>query len=694
MPTTHDNSTMGFVMKPIICLTIGFALSLHSVAGAEPVRLATPYVFTDAKAVVLVPETTNAVAYSLKTITTTGWGPAKDNQGTVAAGKLEIAPLTEGIHILTLNLPKPVELRFLALAPPARLDPLAVRRALPRQGDRLLRGEPFTILAMGDSVTATGDYPEILKLLLERATGQHNVTVVKRAYSGRSVDATVRNFRDDGPPNKPQLGLLMYGLNDQGAGIAPAAYLDQCRWVVEHMAQECAADSVLLTPTPDTSLGKDAIAYSPYLFRTLGFAALLENLGRELKVPVADTFHALWGPGGATVDACGRAMWPVFPPSYHKQFVSVLESAGKGDGVHPNVLGHLALARAVFNAIAGVAPTEHIRGVSEWTPAGLVSHVQLGTNVTVFPLPDDVVEVRTGGVCWPNRKQPADLLKYPANHYPTPMFVAFVAGQPQIVEAPVTATVDFVRERQVVTGSTVTVKFGNSPVTVAIPTDSDVGRIPLIRAMQAAELAYVRFGAARASEAIVDGDLSEWNEHRWIPVGESVQARGSRGVTDHRTATNECYLNWAFKAGSNGVFMAAKLTGAVDKDSFTLFFDPRAPELLGTPGRYYWLSGHRRADGKLELKRGETSKSAPGLVGVWRDAALELFIPYELMELTAWPTAGDLGLSIWWTHVGPDGQKTNLYWSEDGHPWNPRWYGVVRLGADSPTNLPYMVRVK
>ena len=138
-------------MKPIICLTIGLALSLHSVAGAEPVRLATPYVFTDAKAVVLLPETTNAVAYTVKTITTTGWGPAKEDQCTVADGKLEITPLTEGIHILTLNLPKPVELRFLALAPPARLDPLAVRRTLPRQGDRLLRGDPFTITCLHPS---------------------------------------------------------------------------------------------------------------------------------------------------------------------------------------------------------------------------------------------------------------------------------------------------------------------------------------------------------------------------------------------------------------------------------------------------------------------------------------------------------------------------------------------------------------
>jgi len=658
------------------------------------VRLAEPYVFTDAKAVVLLPDVTNEVTYSLKTITATGWRSMQDNHGAVVAGKLEITPLTEGIHIVTLHLSQPVELRFLAIAPPPQLDPQVVRRTLPRQGDRLLRGEPFTILAMGDSVTETGNYPEFLKLLLERATGKHNVTVVKRAYPGRSVDATVRNFRDDVPPNRPQLGLLMYGLNDQGGGVSTAAYLEQCQWVVEHMVQECDADTILLTPTPDLSRDQNATEYSPYLFRTIGFAALLEDLGQKLNVPVADTFHAVWGTGGTTLNACGRKMRPVYPPSISQQFTSMLETEGRGDGVHPNALGHLAIARAVFNAIAGAAPAKRIHGTSEWTQDGLVSHAQLGTNTMLFPLMDDAVEPSNNGVRWPNRKRPEDLLKFPSNRYPMPMFVAMEDGRPQVVEAPVAAKVDFVRERQVVTGSTVTVKFGTTPVTVTIPSGSSVGRIPLIRDTQAAELAYVRFGAARVGEATVDGDLSEWNKHQWIPVGEPVQAREPWNVNDHRASTNECYLHWAFKAGSNGVFMAAKTTGSVEKDNFIIFFDPRMPELLGTPGRYYWLSGHRREDGQLDLQRGETSRSATGLTGVWRGGALELFIPYELMEMTAWPKSGDLGVSIWWTHVGPDGKNTTLQWSEDGHPWNPRWFGVVRIVDDAATNLPYMVRVK
>ena len=72
----------------------------------------------------------------------------------------------------------------------------------------------------------------------------------------------------------------------------------------------------------------------------------------------------------------------------------------------------------------------------------------------------------------------------------------------------------------------------------------------------------------------------------------------------------------------------------------------------------------------------------------------EMLVPYEALELEDWPASGDLGLSIWWVHTGPEGKVTNLYWTDDGYPWSPRWYGVVRLVNKRDAPLPYMVRVK
>jgi len=68
-------------------------------------------------------------------------------------------------------------------------------------------------------------------------------------------------------------------------------------------------------------------------------------------------------------------------------------------------------------------------------------------------------------------------------------------------------------------------------------------------------------------------------------------------------------------------------------------------------------------------------------------------VPYTALDATAWPQAGDLGLSIVWTHHDIEGKRTELLWSENGHWWNPRWYGVVRRSDLINPSLPYRVRI-
>lgn len=64
------------------------------------------------------------------------------------------------------------------------------------------------------------------------------------------------------------------------------------------------------------------------------------------------------------------------------------------------------------------------------------------------------------------------------------------------------------------------------------------------------------------------------------------------------------------------------------------------------------------------------------------------------MDADGWPASGDLGVSIVWRHRHEDGKVTRLTWSEDGHEWNPRWYGVVRRTGEADAEPPYVVRVK
>lgn len=736
-------SRRAWVWAKLLCLA---ALLLRTAsAGAAPsLALETPFVWTDEKAVVRVDAPDGEMAISIKTITRGGWGKAREERATVRAGRLEITPFGEGLHIVQLKGEPPAEVRFVAMQPPPPLSQTgkaALRCALPRNADKLLRGAPFTVLAMGDSVTKTGEYPLLLAMMLRRATGNAQISVVKRAHAGKSVDASVRSWDKEGPPSAPDLGLLMYGLNDQAAGTSLDAYLEQSAWLVERL-HKLGADAVLLRPTPHIDFPFDAASTVPraYPLRTLGFGAALDTTFHG-KVPVVDTFSALWGSGAPTlqssVQSSVQSLWPLYPPHPSKTFQTLLESGGKGDTIHPNALGHLQIARAIFDNLTGAASDSplQMRGESVWTRAGVVSRLRVRNVSGVFRAgrlevhapPDASISLAAPltyalppqgemgfEVVWQDARTPADLGRYPHNVYLAPgrPYLAVVdfgasSSHAYVAALPFAPDVNFVRERQVVAGQRVRVKLREAKtsreVPVTIPPDAMVGRLPLSSPLgngwAVAELAYTRFGAARSGQAIIDGDLDEWQGHIWVPVGEAVQARWTRGPQDNRASVDECFTRWSFKAGQNGLYAAAQVRGKVEKDAFTLFFDPRPPALLGTAGPYFWLSGGFKPDGILSLSKGETSDRAPELRGAWRQTedgvTLELFVPYALMNSQNWPASGDLGVSIWWTHIGLGGQKTHLMWSEDGHPWNTRWYGVVRrFEGQSSAALPLMVRVK
>ena len=735
----------------LVFVTVVFAQNKPPTTAA--LSVAQPLVWTDENAILQLPAQIVAgqIAVSVQLLNRAGLGQPTTQQVKAEGGLVSIAPQAEGIHIVRLqNGDKSLEVRFLAIRPPAPLDKIgrvAVLRSLPQTGKKLLGGEPFTILAMGDSVTATGNYAAMFAKMLDRATGNQHIRVEKRAYSGRSIDATVRNWDSDVRDIKPDLGLLMYGLNDQITFYPLDAYLEQYQWVAQKLKKQFGADTVFLQPTPDISGPVDIDPAAPdaelpaFAFRTIGFGESLRPLARELGIPLAETFDAIWGEGGPTLTEAALRLGPVFPPGYSKQFHSLLETGGKGDTIHPNALGHLAMARAVFNAITEQQPTEplQITAQSRWTTTGVQSEVTLRNRsvnrrageIKAYPLVRGRLEsepfrynLAPGesakfNVSWPQAREPRDLWRFPNDHYLTagrPIIpLVDVVGETSHIYAPVApfeVDATFDRDRQIVpAGKAVRVGLlhggKREQISIKLP-DAAVGAIPLLHKVEqggktgwaGGELRFTRFGAARDGQADVDGDLKEWQNQAWVPVGEPFQARYSNGMQDNSATPREAYLHWAFKAGKDGLYLAAKTEGSLQNDNFTLYFDPRFPQELGTPGRYYWASGKLLADGKLELRKGETSAAAPAMSGAWRQTEtglnLEIFVPYALFEQTSWPAAGDLGLSIWWVHFGPDGRKTNLMWSEEGHPWNPRWYGVVRRSKDAAQDktMPVLARVR
>jgi hypothetical protein len=379
---------------------------------------------------------------------------------------------------------------------------------------------------------------------------------------------------------------------------------------------------------------------------------------------------------------------PIYPLNFSRMLTSTIESpALSGDPVHLNDLGHLALARAVYDAIA--RPLESpsklsLSGWSEWTAKGVESHL-VATNtgntprsgrLEIYgPMGADLEPVApvayclkpgrsvTTSVFWTQVKRPEDLLVWPGRDDVS----AF---------APTVCVADFVGR-------------------------TEVGRTDLLwdashrskPAWIGAELAYVRFGEASTGEAGIDGDLGEWSGSHFSPIGEPVQARWTHGPEDHRAPSDGANVWFATRAGKTGFTIAFRGVGRLQNDTVTVWLDNRPQKMLGTVGPYYWLTASFPNGGAVDARPGETSPQCPGLTGRWiatkGGLTAEVFVPYSLMNAAQWPVSGDLGLSIDWTHQG-----THLMWSEDGHPWNPRWFGVVRR-TDAPVEtLPYVVHVR
>lgn len=317
-------------------------------------------------------------------------------------------------------------------------------------------------------------------------------------------------------------------------------------------------------------------------------------------------------------------------------------------------------------------------------------------------------EKTTRDFTWPAITEPDDLLTSPHNHVfgastPIIQVVDYTDNRNTVrpVEPPFEPPDGFIRERAIAENNRATARLriesAIEELTVPIPENSHIGRIMLSRTITLSdhcqipittELAYVRYAAAPTGEAIIDDWPPPADATAWFPVGEPVQARLARGQSDSRKTPAECYTHWSIKAGREGVWLAFRATGDISRDSFTIFFDPRPPAELGAAGPFTWIDGSITPDGKIILKPSDTYINTAAK----RDAlykttdtpggpvtTAEIFVPYDILGITAWPESGDLGLSIVWNHPYADGRVvTRLLWPDNGYRWSPHWFGVAR----------------
>ena len=736
----------------ISAAVLGAVLSSFAApSAAAKVEVERPYVFTDESAVLCVPGAEGPLSAAVTLVTSDALAPAQAMSLNFQGGVATLPPLGEGIHIVRLGDDAGTELRFLAMEPPPPPAPGLVERRLPRTGRRLAAGEPFTILAMGDSVTDTGEFHELLACLLRRGFSHPGVSAVKRGHPGRSIDATLRHFDSDTEGIEPHLGLLMYGLNDQGAGMPLPDFLVTEEAIVETMTRRFGADTVTIASTPQ--LGGTWPDSPDSAFRTRSWGVAQERTAREHGRIHVDGFAALWPDRAENLRVAEQALAPLYPRSFFDRFSTLLETSGRGDGTHPNVLGHLRLAKAVYAALCLPDPTPdplELNAASFWGQNGLESHLSLlnrGQNsvsatLSVFApedaclssrLPADFSlapgEVFSVDLTWCDTAHPqTDLLNAPARRALRDNDPVLIVGlqmggsfRTRTVTAPVECDWNAFRpERMEVPAGTSTVtvrdpwKQRGKDISVPLPSDADVFRIPLFLDSTSfredgvahtvgptvGELVGYRPATAIPAETTVDADLGEWAGRRFIPLGLPCQARQIRGPDDQRPRPEALFPNLAFASGATALHVAMRATGAGNGDWMTLFFDPRNPGAFGTPGSYFWASVFLREGGAVEVSRGETTPSGPGTTGRWRvsdDGMVEAEwdIPWEWLGLDGFPASGRLGFSAIYRQTASP--HTRLAWVESYFEWTPLRYGELRLLPDAAAESapqPLLLRVE
>jgi lysophospholipase L1-like esterase len=204
--------------------------------------------------------------------------------------------------------------------------------AAPRTLHRLEGGKPVRIVCFGDSVTGiyyhTGGrraWSDLLGLALQGQFPSARIEVLNAGISGQStLDALARLDVDVLAP-KPDVVILMFGLNDV-ARVPAETYRANLRELARRIR---ARDIELVFMTPNAVEAGDP-ARPPE--RVSDFAGIMHEVGRELDVPVADAHQVFLAARASHPAEAFRLM---------------------SDSIHPNLRGHVLFAETAAEAIAG-----------------------------------------------------------------------------------------------------------------------------------------------------------------------------------------------------------------------------------------------------------------------------------------------------------------------------------------------------
>lgn len=188
----------------------------------------------------------------------------------------------------------------------------------------LMTGIPFTMVALGDSLTqgwmVSRGYVDFLKEMLQETFQESRFKLINSGIPGDTADSGLYRLKWDVLHYHPDCVFIQYAINDAFSGYTEQQFKRSIKGIIDAIREEGDADMILVT--------SGYIGDNKDNRRVEGYYRQLEDLGEDYRLPVVRT-HEYWK---------------------KKIREGVLfGSLVQYDGVHPTEKGYRLMAEAVMN---------------------------------------------------------------------------------------------------------------------------------------------------------------------------------------------------------------------------------------------------------------------------------------------------------------------------------------------------------
>lgn len=189
--------------------------------------------------------------------------------------------------------------------------------------NKLISGTPFTIVALGDSLTqgwmVSNGYIDFLKQMLRVKFPESRFKLINSGIPGDTADSGLYRLMGDVLYYNPDCVFIQYALNDAFSGFTEQQFKKNIKSIIEKINESADTDIILIT--------SDYIGDNDDNRSVERYYQQLTVLGKDYRIPVVQV-HEYWK----------KKIADGIP----------FESLVQYDGVHPTEAGYRLMAEAVM----------------------------------------------------------------------------------------------------------------------------------------------------------------------------------------------------------------------------------------------------------------------------------------------------------------------------------------------------------